>query len=143
MMDTQNRETLVTRFQNFRKEGLSRSAMADRLNAEGVETPAGKKWTNVLVGAFMTREKITSSEPKVPAAIINKERYSQPMKNTTPARKAKTSTRANRQAPATQGFRPEFNGGDDAELVSIVTNVLGGTLSRSEKIRVLSGLIPA
>src|ERR1035437_3153035 len=63
MMSEQTREVLVDRVRALRAEGKSRAEMDKTLNAEGLKTPAGKDWTDVLIGAFMNRHNITTSNP--------------------------------------------------------------------------------
>lgn len=142
MMEAQERQKLVTRFKTFRTEGLSRNAIASRLNSEKVMTPAGKPWTDILVGAFMTREGITGekrSAEKIVTVTPNKKENA--MSKSTSVRKAKTSTtrRAKVSSPSVPEFR-DISGGD-RDLADIVVNVINGDLTREQKLRVIGSLI--
>ncbi len=143
-MEVQQRQEIVDRVKGFRSEGLSRSTIASRLNAEKIQTPAGKPWTDVLVGAFMTREGITGEGRNSETRVSNTNRKDNIMAKTTTARKAKTSAhrRARNTAASTPEFRGEAEGARNASgLADLVVGVIESDLSREHKIAAISRFI--
>lgn len=147
MMNEQTREQLVNRITTLRGEGRSRGDMAKSLNGEGLKTPAGKDWTDVLIGAFMNRMSISSpvkaettkTESKPSGKEINKVMATAKKGGRKPA---KVFKRAPTATPATEfAARPAATGGVDQDLVAIVTSVITGPLTRDQKVRAFSALI--
>lgn len=151
MMSEQNREQLVNRVTTLRAEGKSRAEMAKALNGENLTTPAGKSWTDVLIGAFMNRMQITSGggsvktetkETKTSGKEINKVMAKAKTGRKAPARVFKRAA-----APTT--VRAEFGQGKsyigsasvDTDLVAIVTSLVSGPLTKEQKVRAFSALI--
>lgn len=142
-MEVQERQNIVERVKGFRSEGLSRTTIASRLNAEKIQTPAGKPWTDVLVGAFMTREGITGEGRSNNEDRSNTNRKESIMAKTSTGRKAKTSAtrRPGRTAaPASTEYRGAAaqDARGDSDLADLVVGVIESDLSREHKVAAIS-----
>lgn len=149
MMSEQTREVLVDRVRSLRAEGKSRAEMGKTLNSEGLKTPAGKDWTDVLIGAFMNRHNITTSNPvkteakeiKPSGKEINKVMATAAKKGGARKAPAKVFKRTEVRAEFGQGKTTFTAPGFDQDLIAIVTSVISGPLTREQKVRAFSALI--
>lgn len=135
-MDKQHREKLISRLKELRAEGKSRTDMASSLNGEGIKTPSGIDWTDVLIGAFMTRMGITKTANTSPSTegkeVFMASKKANNRKATGRIVRATATTTAEQTAPAT---------GNDADLVAIVASVVSSSLTREQKVRAFTALI--
>lgn len=150
MMTEQTREQLVNRVTTLRGENKSRSEMAETLNNEGLKTPAGKAWTDVLIGAFMNRMSITTASPVVSSVKTETKEIKPGKEINTVATKSKGKSKGAKvfkrvAAPAVtaefgQG-KTTFASSSDQDLIAIVASVISGPLTKEQKVRAFSALI--
>lgn len=149
MMQTENRDILIDKITALKAEGLSRKDIANRLNGDSLKTPAGKDWTDALVGAFMTRHEITKSAKtteKREVTVMETPKKARKTK-TTGKRKAKTSSRRTRASKAVSNTGSDVVVGGsnvvstDDRFALFATIVRSDLMSSDQKIRTLNTLI--